>query len=85
MTDAEHALVLLVEAEGGVRCALLVDAVQGQRQIVIKSLEANYGAIRGIAAATILGNGRVALILDVDTLVADVRGETSRQTIDEAE
>ncbi len=44
----------------------MVDAIQGQRQVVIKSLEANYTHVPGIAAATILGDGRVALILDVD-------------------
>ncbi len=61
---------LLVESEGGGRAALLVDAIQGQRQVVIKSLEANYQQVPGIAAATILGDGRVALILDVDAAVA---------------
>jgi two-component system chemotaxis sensor kinase CheA len=63
-------VALLVETEGGGRAALLVDAIQGQRQVVIKSLEANYRSVVGIAAATILGDGRVALILDVDAVVA---------------
>ena len=62
-------VAILVESEGGGKAALLVDAIQGQRQVVIKSLEANYQQIDGIAAATILGDGRVALILDVDALV----------------
>ncbi len=66
---------LLVETEGGARNALLVDAIQGQRQVVIKSLEANYGRVPGIAGATILGDGRVALIVDVDAVVADARGD----------
>ena len=61
---------LLVETEGGGQAALLVDAIQGQRQVVIKSLEANYRSVPGIAAATILGDGRVALILDVDAVVS---------------
>jgi two-component system chemotaxis sensor kinase CheA len=65
----------LVETEGGSRNALIVDAIQGQRQVVIKSLEANYGHVPGIAAATILGDGRVALILDVDAVVAKSRNE----------
>ena len=69
--DAAKGIIILVEAEGGTRSALLVDAIQGQRQVVIKSLEANYGHVPGIAAATILGDGRVALILDVDAVVAD--------------
>ena len=68
--DPLTGVVLLVETEGGGRSALLVDAIQGQRQVVIKSLEANYRHVPGIAAATILGDGRVALILDVDAVVA---------------
>ena len=63
--------------EGGARAALLVDAIQGQRQVVIKSLEANYRQVPGVAAATILGDGRVALILDIDTIVAVSRGADS--------
>ena len=51
------------------RSALMVDAIQDQRQVVIKSLEANYGHVEGIAAATILGDGRIALILDTDAIV----------------
>ena len=67
-------VALLIEAEDGARSALLVDAIQGQRQVVIKSLEANYCRVPGIAAATILGDGRVALILDVDAVVIASRG-----------
>jgi two-component system chemotaxis sensor kinase CheA len=65
-----NGVTLLVESEGRGRVALLVDAIQGQRQVVIKSLESNYGRVEGIAAATILGDGRVALILDVDAVIA---------------
>ena len=68
---APTASALLVEAQGGSPRALLVDAIQGQRQVVIKSLEANYRRVAGIAAATILGDGRVALILDVDAIVSE--------------
>jgi two-component system chemotaxis sensor kinase CheA len=71
--DSEQAVALLIEGEGGTRAVLLVDAIQGQRQVVIKSLEANYRRVQGIAAATILGDGRVALILDIDALVAASR------------
>jgi two-component system chemotaxis sensor kinase CheA len=71
--DAEQGVALLIEGEGGARAVLLVDAIQGQRQVVIKSLEANYRRVPGIAAATILGDGRVALILDIDALVAASR------------
>jgi two-component system chemotaxis sensor kinase CheA len=72
-------VALLVESEGGGQRALMVDAIQGQRQVVIKSLEANYTHVPGIAAATILGDGRVALILDVDAVVAASRGQSMKQ------
>ncbi|HUZ91951.1 MAG TPA: chemotaxis protein CheA [Methylocella sp.] len=72
--DPCKSVALLVESEGHVRSALLVDAILGQRQVVIKSLETNYRHVQGIAAATILGDGRVALILDVDAVVAGSRG-----------
>jgi two-component system chemotaxis sensor kinase CheA len=71
--DPKSGVALLVESEGHARSALLVDAILGQRQVVIKSLEANYRHVPGIAAATILGDGRVALILDVDAVVARAR------------
>lgn len=74
----EDGVVLLVECDGGARAALAVDAIQGQRQVVIKSLEANYRQVPGVAAATILGDGRVALILDVDALVSLRRREAAR-------
>jgi len=68
--DPLESVVLVVETEESTRCALVVDAIHDQRQVVIKSLEANYRKVPGIAAATILGDGRVALILDIDTFVA---------------
>nr|WP_314433189.1 chemotaxis protein CheA [uncultured Brevundimonas sp.] len=68
--DPTQGLAVIVETESGQRAALLLDAIQGQRQVVIKSLETNYQQVEGVAAATILGDGRVALILDVDSLVA---------------
>jgi two-component system chemotaxis sensor kinase CheA len=67
--DPCEGVVLLVESEGGGRSALVADEIQGQRQVVIKSLEANYQRVDGVAAATILGDGRVALILDVEAIV----------------
>jgi two-component system chemotaxis sensor kinase CheA len=77
--DPLASVALLVETEGGGRSALLVDAIQGQRQVVIKSLEANYRHVHGIAAATILGDGRVALIVDVDAVVANSHAEAAAQ------
>ena len=61
-------LLLIVETESLDECALVVDAVQDQRQVVIKSLEANFGAVPGVSAATVLGDGRIALILDPDAI-----------------
>jgi len=71
-------VAVVIETESGFRAALLFDAIQGQRQVVIKSLETNYQQVEGIAAATILGDGRVALILDVDAIVASARRKTTR-------
>ena len=73
--DPIEGVALLVESEGGGQRALMVDAIQGQRQVVIKSLESNYSNVPGIAAATILGDGRVALILDVDMIVSASKGQ----------
>jgi two-component system chemotaxis sensor kinase CheA len=74
--DVGRGVVLLVESELGGRAALMVDGIQGQRQVVIKSLEANYRQVEGIAAATILGDGRVALILDIDALLSACRRDS---------
>ena len=67
--DVRQGVAILIETANGTRSALLVDNIQDQRQVVIKSLETNYKRVDGIAAATILGDGRVAMILDVDALV----------------
>lgn len=63
-------IAIVVESEGGMQAALRVDGIHGQRQVVIKSLETNYTKVDGVSAATILGDGRVALILDVDALLS---------------
>ncbi len=78
--DPSEGLVILVEADGGKIVGLLVDELAGQQQVVIKSLETNYQAVPGIASATILGNGSVCLILDIDRLAVmdaspDSRGQ----------
>ena len=67
-TDRENRFVVLCEAEGGVKVALIVDDIIGQQQVVIKSLEENFQSIEGIAGGTILGDGNVALIVDVQGL-----------------
>ena len=61
-------IMVVVEAEGG-RVALLVDELLGQQQVVVKNLEANYRKVQDVSGATIMGDGRVALILDVGALV----------------
>ncbi|WP_428333080.1 chemotaxis protein CheA [Novosphingobium sp.] len=63
-------VLIVVETESAGPAALLVDAICDQRQVVIKSLDTHFRKLDGVAGATILGNGRVALILDVDRLVA---------------
>ncbi len=63
-------VLVIVECEGGHRVALEVDAIHDQRQVVIKSLEENYGTVTGVAAATILGDGRIALIVDAEEIVS---------------
>ena len=74
----EKGVAVVIETEAGARAALLFDAIQGQRQVVIKSLETNYQQVEGVAAATILGDGRVALILDVDAIVTSWRKKAVR-------
>ena len=67
-TNPAEALLVIVESEGK-RVALFVDELTGQQQVVIKSLEQNYKKIDGISGATILGDGQVALILDITGLI----------------
>ena len=64
----EDGIVVVVESAED-RAALFVDELIAQHQVVIKSLETNYRRIPGISGATILGDGRVALILDVPGLI----------------
>ena len=66
--DAGSNIMVVVEAEGG-RVALLVDELLGQQQVVVKNLEANYRKVPDVSGATIMGDGRVALILDIGALV----------------
>jgi two-component system chemotaxis sensor kinase CheA len=75
--DPTRGLLVVVEHDAQA-VALLVDELLGQQQVVIKSLETNFTKVRGIAGATILGDGRVALILDVVGLVALADASRSR-------
>ena len=67
-TEPENRFVVLCEAEGSAKVALIVDDIIGQQQVVIKSLEENFERVEGIAGGTILGDGNVALIVDVQSL-----------------
>jgi two-component system chemotaxis sensor kinase CheA len=67
-SESAERVVIVTENGEGTRFGLVVDELLGHQQVVIKSIEDSYGSVPGIAGATILGNGRVALILDVDRL-----------------
>jgi two-component system chemotaxis sensor kinase CheA len=66
--DWSSGILVVLDAEGG-RTALFVDELVGQHQVVIKSLETNFRKFAGVSGATIMGDGRVAMILDVDHVV----------------
>lgn len=69
LTDFSDQSILLIEGDSGRRTALAVDGIIDQREVVIKGLEQNYQQITGIAAATILGDGKIALIVDTDQVI----------------
>ncbi|MEK6420827.1 MAG: chemotaxis protein CheA [Burkholderia gladioli] len=71
-TDPTQGIVTIMETEGR-RFAMLIDELVGQQQVVVKNLETNYRKVHGISAATILGDGSVALIVDVAALNRDAR------------
>lgn len=64
VTSLDSCLLVIVEG-GGTKVGLLVDELLGQQQVVIKSLESNYRRVQGLSGATILGDGSVALIIDI--------------------
>ncbi|MZR13226.1 chemotaxis protein CheA [Maritimibacter sp. DP07] len=76
LQDYTGSVVLLIGQEDGLAAAVVVDAIEDQRQVVIKGLQEAYGRVPGIAAATILGDGQIALILDPIDLVAQASGHT---------
>jgi two-component system, chemotaxis family, sensor kinase CheA len=65
---SEERVVIITDAGEGARFGIVVDELCGHQQVVVKSIEESYGSVPGIAGATILGNGRVAFILDVEKL-----------------
>jgi two-component system chemotaxis sensor kinase CheA len=68
ITDPTKGVLVLIEAEGK-KSALFVDRLVGQQQVVVKSLETNYKRIPGVSGATIMGDGSVALIIDVPAII----------------
>ncbi len=77
--EAGGGVVIVVDTEAAGKAALLVDEISDQRQFVIKSLDTHFHSVPGVAGATILGDGKVALILDVDGLVAGIAAGPERQ------
>jgi two-component system chemotaxis sensor kinase CheA len=76
-TELLDGLLMIVEADGQ-RVGVLVDELLSQQQVVIKSLETNFRQVTGLSGATMLGDGRVALILDIPGVLARFHGRLSR-------
>jgi two-component system chemotaxis sensor kinase CheA len=73
-TEPTQGIVTIMQTEGR-RFAMLIDELVGQQQVVVKNLETNYRKVHGISAATILGDGSVALIVDVAALNRESRAQ----------
>ena len=84
VTNLEHGLLVIIDA-GGKRIGLYVEEVVGQQQVVIKSLKKNFRQVQGLAGATILGDGSVALILDLVGLVQRYSGHIAEKEIVETD
>ncbi len=84
--DLSQRVLLLVHSETVAQCALAVDEIFDQRQVVVKSMIGNYGAIPGVSGATILGDGKIALIVDPEyvTAGANITALQSPHAIEEA-
>lgn len=78
-SQKQEGVVVVIEVEGGTKAGVVVDEIRGQQQVVVKSIEANYGKIEGAAAATVMGNGHVALILDADAFARLVSARPTGQ------
>jgi two-component system, chemotaxis family, sensor kinase CheA len=77
-TNLLDGLLMIVEADGK-RVGLFVDELMSQQQVVIKSLETNFRPVLGLAGATMLGDGRVALILDIPGVIARFQTREGRR------
>ncbi|MCE1239312.1 MAG: chemotaxis protein CheW [Azonexaceae bacterium] len=75
--DCTQGIMVVLDADGA-KAALFVDALLGQHQVVIKSLEANYRKVPGVSGATIMGDGSVALILDVSAITGMARSNVNK-------
>jgi len=76
-TDLLNGLLMIVEADGK-RVGLFVDELLSQQQVVIKSLETNFRQVTALAGATMLGDGRVALILDIPGVIVRYMDQSCR-------
>lgn len=77
----EDTLVIIVESETAGLVGLMVDTIDDRREVVIKSLDQNLHPIRGLGGATILGDGSIALILDIEALVAPTAPSSSKYSL----
>ena len=82
--DVTKGIVMVIESEEG-KAALFVDELLGQHQVVIKSLEANYRKVPGISGATIMGDGSVAMILDLSAVTRMGLSNSPRTRLDRSE
>jgi two-component system chemotaxis sensor kinase CheA len=78
-SGTDERVIIITDAGEGARFGIVVDELCGHQQVVVKSIEESYGSVPGIAGATILGNGRVAFILDVEKL-SDIASSQNVQT-----
>lgn len=76
--QSDSGILIVVETDSQKRAAFRVDGIFDQRQVVIKSLEENYGRVAGVSAATILGDGKIALIIDPEEIVLSASAEHNR-------
>jgi two-component system chemotaxis sensor kinase CheA len=84
ITELSEGLLVIVDS-GGEKVGIFIDDLLGQQQVVIKSLETNYRKVVGFSGATILGDGTVALIIDVNGLISLYRDPSLAQHISNAE
>src|SRR6202044_2659684 len=78
-SGSDERVIIITDAGEGARFGIVVDELCGHQQVVVKSIEESYGSVPGIAGATILGNGRVAFILDVEKL-SDIASSNQKVT-----